>query len=330
MSERFSYDASKDQIAERTDMSVPFLEVCELRKNYSELRALDGVSFQVQEGEVFGLLGPNGAGKTTLMSILSCLASADGGQVRLLGQPLTARDREVRRLIGIVPQELALYDQLTARENLRFFGELFGLGGAELDRRVEELLGAVGLELRGDHRVASFSGGMKRRLNLAAALVHGPRLLLLDEPTVGVDPQSRNLIFEEVRRLQREGLTVVYTTHYMEEVESLCKRIGIIDHGKLLACDTLPALLRRLRGLIRLRVRVIHARLRQRLAELPECEIVQEEESQIVLETSNVQESLVRVVGLLGETQSELLHLETQEPNLERVFLHLTGRALRD
>src|SRR5262245_13158431 len=253
-------------------MPGPLLDVIDLRKSYGPITALDGVSFQVFEGEVFGLLGPNGAGKTSLLSILSCLAEPTAGEVRLFGRRVEPADREARRQVGIVPQELAVYDQLTARENLTFFGELFGLGGRELAGRVREVLEAVGLEGRDRYLVATFSGGMKRRLNLACALVHRPRLLLLDEPTVGVDPQSRNLIFEEVRRLNALGVTVVYTSHYMEEVEALCSRIGIIDRGKLCACDTLAGLLRMLRGLIRCRVSPLTPGLVERLAALPGCQ----------------------------------------------------------
>ncbi|HZT82160.1 MAG TPA: ABC transporter ATP-binding protein, partial [Gemmataceae bacterium] len=200
-------------------MPVPLLEVRDLVKRYGGNVALGGVSFQVAEGELFGLLGPNGAGKTTLLSIVSSLLGADGGEVLLEGKRLSPGDRGLRRLLGIVPQELAIYGELTARENLAFFGSLYGLRGAELRRRVAEVLAAVALADRADGRADTFSGGMKRRLNLGCALVHGPRLLLLDEPTTGVDPQSRNHIFEEVRRLNAGGVTVVYTSHYMEEVQ---------------------------------------------------------------------------------------------------------------
>lgn len=311
-------------------MTAPLLDVVDLRKTYGGTHALRGVNFQVFEGELFGLLGPNGAGKTTLLNILSCLAEPTAGEVRLQGKTIVASDRDARRMIGIVPQELALYEQLTARENLLFFGELFGLGGKGLADRAEQLLVAVGLETRDHHRVATFSGGMKRRLNLAAALVHQPRLLLLDEPTVGVDPQSRNLIFEEVRRLRSEGMTVVYTSHYMEEVEALCSRIGIIDQGKLQACDTLPSLLKMLRGLVRCRVSAVTPSLRAKLKELDACDLRERTNGEFELECEDVKSTLLRVVGLLNEAQLELVHLETQEPNLERVFLHLTGRALRD
>jgi ABC-2 type transport system ATP-binding protein len=233
-------------------------------------------------------------------------------------------------VIGIVPQELAVYEGLTARENLHFFGELYGLPRRALRLRVDEILAAVGLADRANDRVQHFSGGMKRRLNLGAALVHGPRLLLLDEPTVGVDPQSRNHIFEEVRRLNSAGLTVVYTSHYMEEVEALCGRVGIMDRGKLLACEALPSLLHQMRGLVRFRVSGLPSGLRERLKGLPDCALRERDGRALELECGDVKGTLVRLVGLLTEAGVELLHLETEEPNLERVFLHLTGRALRD
>ena len=311
-------------------MTKALLEVLDLHKRYGALTALDGVRFEVREGEMFGLLGPNGAGKTTLLSIISCLLDATSGEVVLDGKRVRLADREVRRLIGIVPQELAIYPELTARENLRFFGELYGVKGAELKRRVQRILAAIGLEERADDRASTFSGGMKRRLNLGAALVHEPRLLLLDEPTTGVDPQSRNHIFEEVRRLNAAGLTVVYTSHYMEEVQALCPRIGIMDHGRLVACDTLTNLLQQLHGLIRLRVTRVPPPLRERIKELPECRLREPDEQTLEIECRDIQTTLIRLVAALSETQAELIGLETEEPNLERVFLHLTGRALRD
>jgi ABC-2 type transport system ATP-binding protein len=311
-------------------MSMTFLDVRDVYKRYGPTVALERVGFRVSEGELFGLLGPNGAGKTTLLSILSCLLAATAGEATLLGQPLHPHDREVRRQIGIVPQELALYGELTARENLHFFGELYGLSGPSLLRRVDEVLAAVGLEDRAEGRVATFSGGMQRRLNLGAALVHEPRLLLLDEPTTGVDPQSRNRLFEEIRRLNRAGVTIIYTSHYMEEVQALCKRVGIIDHGRLIACDTLPALLQRMEGLIRFRTPRVTPGLRERLKELPGARLLEPNEDHLELECLDVKGTLLRLVALLNELQLELTSLETEEPNLERVFLHLTGRTLRD
>jgi ABC-2 type transport system ATP-binding protein len=311
-------------------MAQPLLEVRDLVKRYGATTALAGVSFAVRDGQMFGLLGPNGAGKTTTLAIVSCLTDATSGEVLLGGRRVRLADRDVRRLIGIVPQELAIYGELTARENLSFFGELYGVRGAELKRRVGRTLAAVGLEDRADDRAATFSGGMKRRLNLGAALVHEPRLLLLDEPTTGVDPQSRNHIFEEVRRLNAAGLTVVYTSHYMEEVQALCQRIGIIDHGRLVACDTLPNLLRQLSGLIRVRLPGVPPLLRERLKELPDARVTEGDGPVIEVECRDIQATLVRLVAALNETGAELVGLETEEPNLERVFLHLTGRALRD
>jgi ABC-2 type transport system ATP-binding protein len=315
-------------------MPESFLDVLDLRKSYVGTPALAGVTFQVVEGEIFGLLGPNGAGKTTLLSILSCLLAPSGGLARLLGQPLVPANRQVRRLLGIVPQELAIYDDLTARENLLFFGELYGLGGHDLRSQADSILTAVGLEERANDRARTFSGGMKRRLNLGAALMHRPRLLLLDEPTVGVDPQSRARIFDEVRRLNADGTTIVYTSHYMEEVQALCPRVGIIDQGRLQACDTVVNLLRELEGLIRLELRAVPPGLDARLRVLPDCRISgrTSEEGRPVLELScrDVNATLVRVVAALNESNAELIRLETEEPNLERVFLHRTGRALRD
>lgn len=311
-------------------MSAPLLEVCDLKRRYGNTVALDGVSFHVQPGEVFGLLGPNGAGKTTCLSILSCLLEPSAGKVTLQGEPIVGANGAIRRRIGIVPQELAVYDELTAHENLLFFGQLYSIDRAELGRRAEQILIAMGLEDRAHDRVQTFSGGMKRRLNLGIALMHQPLILLLDEPTTGVDPQSRNRIFEEIRRVNRAGMTIVYTSHYMEEVQALCTRIGIIDHGKLIACDTLAGLLRQLAGLINVRVGGSVEILRERCREIPGVLQITVSDDTVQLECQNVKTALIRLVALLNELQLELTHLETEEPNLERVFLHLTGRALRD
>jgi ABC-2 type transport system ATP-binding protein len=311
-------------------MAPPIVEIHNVRKCYADTVALNGVSFDVLQGEIFGLLGPNGAGKTTLLSLLSFLQEPTSGEVRLLGRPVARAGRELRRHLGIVPQELAIYGELTARENLAFFGELYGLRGEALRQRVEEVLAAVGLQDRGGERTEGFSGGMKRRLNLGVALVHQPQLLLLDEPTTGVDPQSRNHIFEEVRRLNAQGVTIIYTSHYMEEVEALCSRIGIIDHGRLIACDTLPGLLRTLTGLIRFRVSAAPPGLRHRLEQLPGVRVHTTEDRSFELECGDVKVVLLQLLAALNELQIDLVGLELEEPNLERVFLHLTGHALRD
>lgn len=314
------------------DISVcdPILEVNELEKRYGETVAVDRVSFHVAKGEMFGLLGPNGAGKTSLLSILSLLSDASGGSATLAGRALRPEDFDLRRLIGIVPQELAIYGELSARENLVFFGRLYGLGGRELKSRVEETLAAIGLADRADKRAGTFSGGMKRRLNLGAALIHRPQLLLLDEPTTGVDPQSRNHLFEEIRRVNRNGTTVIYTSHYMEEVQTLCTRIGILDHGQIIACDTLPNLLKQLEGLIQLRVPLVSAELLERIRRMDGVELVANDRTTLHLSCRDVKASLLQLLVVLNDLKIELLGLETEEPNLERVFLHLTGRGLRD
>lgn len=308
----------------------PILEVSSLVKRFGSVRAVDGVSLRVERGELFGLLGPNGAGKTTLLSIISCLLAADQGEVRVLGRTLRRQDRDLRKAIGIVPQELAIYGELSARENLLFFGELYGLRGPALKQRVDELLVAVGLEDRGRQRAGTFSGGMKRRLNLAAGLVHGPDLVLLDEPTTGVDPQSRNRIFEEVRRLNAAGITIVYTSHYMEEVQALCPRVGIIDHGKLIACDALSNLLQTLAGLVRFRVATLPDALRDRIGRLDGGSLVQGADGDWELTCRSPKEALLQLVPWFSEHDVALTKLEIEEPNLERIFLHLTGRGLRD
>jgi ABC-2 type transport system ATP-binding protein len=311
-------------------MTSPILTIDHVAKSYGDQQALRGVSFEVMQGELFGLLGPNGAGKTTLMSILSCLLEPTSGRASLLNGPLNTVDRSMRQLIGLVPQELAIYNELTARENLMFFGELYAVRSQLLRERVEKILAAIGLADRAAERVAHFSGGMKRRLNFGAALVHEPRLLLLDEPTTGVDPQSRNHIFEEVRRLNRAGMTIIYTSHYMEEVEALCTRIGIMDHGQLIACDTLPKLLQQLPGSIRLRLARPAPEFVERLRQLSGIQLHEDDGVGVELQSPDVKPVLASLVGLMAEWHVDLTGLEIQEPNLERVFLHLTGRALRD
>jgi ABC-2 type transport system ATP-binding protein len=311
-------------------MPAPIIDAIDLTKRYGSVTALDRLQFQVQAGEIFGLLGPNGAGKTTLLSIIAGLRAPSSGEVRVMSHNASVGEQKLRHHVGIVPQELALYGELSADENLMFFGSLYGLGGPVLRQRVDHVLEVMGLADRAGDRVDTFSGGMKRRLNLGASLVHEPELLLLDEPTAGVDPQSRNHLFEEIRRVNREGTTVVYTSHYMEEVQTLCSRVGILDHGRLIACDTLPGLLQQLDGMIRFRVPHVPPALRERLKEIPACRLNEANAGAVELECRDVKGTLLRLVALLNDMHLELTSLETQEPNLERVFLHLTGRALRD
>ncbi len=311
-------------------MTAPMLEVRKIRKRYGSFTALHEVSFQVERGELFGLLGPNGAGKTTLLSILSALSDADDGQALLDGQPIATHQLSIRRRIGIGPQDLALYGELTAWENLAFFGRLYGLQGPQLRQRIETVLHSIGLADRAQQRAGTFSGGMKRRLNLGIAIMHQPELLLLDEPTTGVDPQSRNHIFEQVQALNAQGMTIIYTSHYMEEVQTLCKRIAILEQGRVLACDTLPNLLRLLPSRVHFRVSQCSPTLLERLAQLPDvrCEVASDQ--QLTLTCSDSARTVIAVIAILNELHIELTGLESQEPNLERVFLHLTGHALRD
>ena len=311
-------------------MPEPVLEVTDVRKRFGAVVALDGVSLAVDAGEVFGLLGPNGAGKSTLLTIAAGLARPDGGTVNLFGKTFTRDDRDLRRLVGIGTQDLSIYPDLTARENLRFFGKLYGFRGKGLNSRVSEVLAAVGLTERGNDRAGTFSGGMKRRLNLAAAVVHGPKLLFLDEPTAGVDPQSRNHIFEQVKALNATGMTVIYTSHYMEEVQALCPRIAILDGGKLRACDTLPNLLKRLDATIRVTVANAPADFAVRLGVLPGVKRIQSVEAGFELVVDDIGPVLAKVASACATAGADLASVTTSEPTLERVFLHLTGRALRD
>jgi ABC-2 type transport system ATP-binding protein len=311
-------------------MSATLLAIRDIRKSYGSTEALRGVSFDVEAGELFGLVGPNGAGKTTLLSILACLSSPTSGEVQFTGKTLRKTDLAIRREVGIGTQELAIYSELSARENLVFFGKLYNLRGDDLKKRVDEVLEFVGLSDRADQRASTFSGGMKRRLNLGAAIVHRPRLLLLDEPTAGVDPQSRNHIFERVRQLNTSGTTVIYTSHYMEEVQALCPRIAILDHGRLIACDTLVALLRKLEGTIVLKVAPSAAGVAERLGKLPEVRIGATTTDTVTLYCKDVAAATPQVMNALRETAVEVIGFEAREPTLEQVFLRLTETALRD
>jgi ABC-2 type transport system ATP-binding protein len=314
------------------------LEVVELRKSYGSARVVDGVSFSVEAGEVFGLLGPNGAGKTTTMSMIAGLLAADSGDVRFDGQPLKSLSRDARRFLGIAPQELAIYPELSARENLEFFGKLYGLGGSALRQRCDEVLEQIGLVEQSSKHSGHFSGGMKRRLNFGVALMHRPQLLILDEPTVGVDPQSRSHLLDCVREEASRGMAVIYASHYMEEVSAICDRVAIMDHGRRLAMGRLDELLGQMQQELALRVRGLSAGARERLAGLVETNGSSNgEESRLVLHRSadhshgdGLIANLRRVLEVLEAEKSELVSVETNQSNLERLFLELTGKSLRD
>jgi len=314
---------------------APILEVKGLVKRFGDLTAVDGVSFSVEEGELFGLLGPNGAGKTTTISMLSSLVKPTAGDAEVAGHSVVEDPLAVRNVIGVVPQEIALYEELTAWENLNFWGRMYGMGGSELKRRIEEVLEQVGLADRARQKVETYSGGMKRRINIAAGLLHRPRILFMDEPTVGIDPQSRRNILDSVKELNRQGMTVLYTTHYMEEAEELAARVGIIDHGRLIALGSQEELTRMVGEHDTLRLHLPDdadgKALSTALASLPQ--VVQASccaDGQIVLIVPEAQSALPPVIGVADRMGYRIRSVDIEEPNLEAVFLHLTGRALRD
>lgn len=304
------------------------LKLDHITKRYGPLTALDDVSLEIAPGEFFGLLGPNGAGKSTLMSLVAGLRAPEAGRITLGGKPVTAADPSTRASLGLVPQSIALYEDLSAEQNLRVFGELYGLRGADLRARIDEALEAVQLADRRRDQVKTFSGGMQRRLNLVAALLHRPKLLLCDEPTVGIDPQSRNAIFDFLETRARDGLTVIYSTHYMEEATRLCSRIGIIDHGKIHALGTLDELLARLpfSDEISFPATPLTARLAASL--IAHGEVTTDGNSHRFHPGPGFKTSAFYALTEAQQLSSRLF--VTERPTLEAVFLHLTGRTLRE
>jgi ABC-2 type transport system ATP-binding protein len=314
-------------------VSTQTVLTCEgLRKTFGDRVAVDGVGFEIAAGETYGLLGPNGAGKTTTISMVCGLLARDAGSVILQGRGLDTTTIDVKAAIGYVPQEIAIYPDLTATENLRFFGKLYGLSGAELDRRIERILETIGLADRAKERADVFSGGMKRRLNIGLGMLNEPALLLLDEPTVGVDPQSRNAILDAVEALATEGMAVLYTTHYMEEAERLCDRVGILDEGELKAEGTRRELIALVGEHDRLRIEA-RGDLQAACAAAQTVAGVTEavaRDGAIELLARDVRSSLADIVHAIDVTGAGIASMEVDEPNLEAVFLHLTGKALRD
>ena len=314
-------------------MQKPILEADSLNKSYGNLMAVSGISLEAGAGETIGLLGPNGAGKTTTVSMIAGLVRPDSGAVRIEGRPFEDDADPIKRRIGLVPQDLALYDELTAQANLQLFAALYDLEGAAARRAIGETLELVGLLDRAHDRVKNYSGGMKRRLNLAAALLHDPQILLLDEPTVGVDPQSRNAIFDNLEVLKGRGKTLVYTTHYMEEAERLCDRVIIIDHGKVVADDTLPGLYRMLpaKNLLAVELEDGHSELRlDQLAALPGIQTAKLEAGTLTVGVADLATETPRLLAWLVERGHPYRHVASERADLETVFLTLTGRSLRD
>ena len=299
------------------------INIQHVTKSFGDVQALRDITLGINEGDFFGLLGPNGAGKTTLMRILCGLLSPDQGEVHLLGQQRLRW--EIPRELGVVPQDIALYDTLSAEANLRLFGRLRGMSGSELTHRIQESLELVGLQDRARTRVKGFSGGMKRRLNLAAGLLHRPKILLLDEPTVGVDPQSRVSIFSLLEELHRSGVTIVYTTHYMEEAERLCRNIAVIDHGKVLATGTLQDLLAKVRT-----PRFVRLLLRSEDEKLPRFSVAETNRQGLQVDLYPKTDKGLPTLLAKATDFDGAQRVEVVAPNLETLFLELTGKELRD
>ncbi|WP_059173936.1 ABC transporter ATP-binding protein [Bacillus sp. FJAT-27445] len=307
------------------------LSVSGLRKSFKDFEAVRGITFTVRKGEAFGLLGPNGAGKSTAINMMTGLFPPTAGKIVISGIDMLSNPKKAQALIGIVPQEIALYQTMSAKDNLYFWGRMYGLSGRLLEQRVAETMDMIGLADRAKDKIETFSGGMKRRVNIGAAILHRPELLIMDEPTVGIDPQSRAHILETVKRLNGEGMTVIYTSHYMEEVEFLCERIGIMDHGKLIASGTIAELRETIGDRSRM-VFSITGGLQDTgfLAGIMPEEDIQFTGGQLTVFHKEPQTVLSGLVQRITETGAQIGGVEIIEPNLESVFLHLTGRSLRD
>ncbi|MEW5871090.1 MAG: ATP-binding cassette domain-containing protein [Chloroflexota bacterium] len=313
------------------------IQVQNLHKSFGELKAVQGVSFDVQEGEIFSLLGPNGAGKTTTISMLSCLLRPDEGDALVMGHSIRKDPTGVKSVLGVVPQEIALYEDLTARENLNFWGKMYGLRGGALKKRVNEILEVIGLSERASGRVGKFSGGMKRRVNIGVALLHKPQVIYMDEPTVGIDPQSRRNILDNVIELKDQGMTVLYTTHYMEEAQEISDHIAIMDHGQMIAYGTHQELVRIIGEMDRitlthnaLAAKVDEASLLGAWKSLEEVQQVTSEDGHVTLLVGDSNLALPAIFEAAAQKGVRITGIDILEPNLEAVFLHLTGRALRD
>jgi len=308
------------------------VEVKNLIKRYNDFLALDHISFSIREGEIFGLLGPNGAGKSTTMSILSGLTGFNGGEVLFLGKKIGRNEMEAKRELGIVPQDIALFEDLTAQENLDYFGRLYGLKGKLLKERVKEALAFTGLTERRKDRPKGFSGGMKRRLNIACAILHYPKLIIMDEPTVGIDPQSRNHIMQSIKELNRMGSTIIYTSHYMEEVEEICTKIAVVDRGRVIAQGTKEELKSLVSSEEKITIELSSVNFTmvegiKKIDSISEC-VVNGNRLDVVGKKG--EQNVSRVIQVISESEADILSLNVEKPSLEAVFLTLTGRSLRD
>jgi ABC-2 type transport system ATP-binding protein len=306
------------------------IDVSNLKKSFDTVDALKGISFNIPQGECYGLLGPNGAGKTTTISVMSTMIKPNEGDVSIAGYDLKKNPLDCKRNIGVVTQEIALYNELSAYDNLLFWGSMYKVPGRKLTERIDETLDLLGLADRKNDKVKTYSGGMKRRVNIASSLLHSPKVLFMDEPTIGIDPQSRNLIFEVIEKLHEEGMTIIYTTHYMEEAERLCDRIGIIDNGKIIAQGTLNEL--KTSGSMKESVVITYTNLTDERYQLIEKEWkdIQRFDDTIHFYSTNIQGDLSKIIIMCNKFGLDMRYIDIQKINLETIFLSLTGKKLRD
>lgn len=311
---------------------MAMLKVDNLFKSFGNVKAVDGISFEVEKGEVFGLLGPNGAGKSTTISMISTLVPPSQGEIIFEDTNIFKEPNSLRKKLGVVPQDIALYPTLSGYENLYFWGNIYGLKGKDLKNRIHEVADIIGLNGRIKDRVDKYSGGMKRRLNIGAALLHMPELLIMDEPTVGIDPQSRNHILDTVLELNKQGITIIYTSHYMEEVEYLCNRVCIMDEGKIIASGTQSELVELIEGKtqINLKLDMMNLNLLEKIKEIDGVSDALVFDDMITIYGENADILLADIIDKVSESERRIQKIDVKKPNLETVFLHLTGKALRD
>lgn len=311
---------------------MPLLEITDLKKHFKDIKAVDGISFSVEKGDILGLVGPNGAGKSTTIKMIATLLVPDGGKIVFSGSDISVEPKAIQQRLGLVPQEIALYPSLTGLENLTFWGKAYGLHGSRLKKRIEEVSEIIGIKDRLKDKVKKYSGGMQRRINIGAALLHEPDFIIMDEPTVGIDPQSRNHILDTVKRLAKHGATIIYTSHYMEEVDLLCDKVCIMDNGKIIAQGTKDEIVESLGGQFKIGIRLgkEDAALARALEVLECVNTMSMDGHDIDIVAQAGDASTKAILGVIAGSDTQLESFDIEKANLETVFLNLTGRALRD